>query len=112
MGDLCQLGEMPGTSRRIERARKEKGLQEKHSKRGGKQVTQCDICGRTTDGGTSYCTYHKVAHDKVQEAFKVWEIALEITWDDYLTRIFDEDGMGKWAKEVVEHLMQQNDSSK
>lgn len=73
---------------------------------------QCDICGRAADDSIGYCAYHKVAHDKVKEAFKVWEIALEITWDDYLTRIFEEDGTGRWAKEVVEHLMQQNDSSK
>jgi len=75
-------------------------------------VIQCDICGRSADDRTGYCAYHKVAHDNVQDAFKIWENALEITWEDYLTRIFDEDGMGKWAKEVVEHLMQQNDSSK
>lgn len=75
-------------------------------------MSQCDICGRAADDSIGYCAYHKVAHDNVQEAFKVWEIALEITWDDYLTRIFEEDGLGKWAREVVEHIMQQNDSSK
>ncbi len=75
-------------------------------------MTHCDICGRAANDDTSYCTYHYVASDKVNEAFKVWENALEITWDDYLSRIFEEDGLGKWAKEVVKYLMQQNDSSK
>ena len=69
---------------------------------------QCKICGRPINDDDGFCKYHQTSYDNVQEAFGVWRIALDIEWDEYLTRISEEDGLGKWAAEVVDYLMQQD----
>ena len=73
---------------------------------------QCKICSRSMSNDGDFCTYHQTSYDNIQEAFGVWKTALEIEWGDYLTRILDEEGLGKWAAEVVDYLMQQDDFSK
>ena len=69
---------------------------------------QCKICARPMNGDGDYCEYHQTSYDNIQEAFGAWKTALDIEWDAYLTRISDEDGLGKWAAEVVDYLMQQD----
>ncbi|MHA1636720.1 MAG: hypothetical protein ACTSUO_02485 [Candidatus Thorarchaeota archaeon] len=59
-----------------------------------------------------FCAYHQTSYDNIQKAFGVWKIALDIEWEGYLARISDEEGLGKWAAEVVDYLMQQDDFSK
>ncbi len=73
---------------------------------------QCKICGRPINDGDDFCKYHQTSYDNVQKAFAAWKIALDIEWEDYLTRISGEEGLGKWAAEVVDYLMQQDGFSK
>lgn len=73
---------------------------------------QCKICGRPINDDGDFCKYHQTSYDNVQDAFAVWKTALDIEWKDYLTRISEEEGLGKWAAEVVDYLMQQDGFSK
>ncbi len=73
---------------------------------------QCKICARPMSNDDDFCKYHQTSYNNIQKTFGAWETALNIEWDDYLIRISEEEGLGKWAAEVVDYLMQQDDFSK
>ncbi len=72
-------------------------------------MSDCAICGRRSEKD-DLCAYHISALENVKIAFDEWRKALEIDWNTYLTRLLDEENIGKWAREVVEYLMQQDGS--
>ncbi|MFW9955393.1 MAG: hypothetical protein ACFFD3_12640 [Candidatus Thorarchaeota archaeon] len=74
-------------------------------------MSECAICGRHVVSKEGYCEYHSLALQNIHTAFESWNHALEIDWKMYLSRILDEESLGKFAREVVEHLMQQDGSS-
>ena len=73
-------------------------------------MSECPICGREAISDRKLCAYHSEALDKIREAYNEWERAMEIDWETYLVRLLDEESAGKWVREVVENLMQQDDS--
>ena len=74
-------------------------------------MSECAICGRDTIAGNEYCGYHEEALKNIKVAFDNWNQAFEIDWDTYLGKLLDEENIGKWAREMVDHLTQQDDSS-
>jgi len=72
---------------------------------------ECFICGRKVESDTEFCVYHIEALENVRIAFEQWKQAMDIQWKDYLEQLLEEENIGKWAREMVEYLMQQDDSS-
>ncbi|MEM2109789.1 MAG: hypothetical protein QW327_04810 [Candidatus Odinarchaeota archaeon] len=62
----------------------------------------CPICDK---GEGEFCENHASAYISVVEAFKKWQTATPIRWEDYLKRIIDNEYTGKWAREVAEYLL-------
>lgn len=73
-------------------------------------MSECPICGRELDDDAEFCQYHNEALENIKVAFDDWKRAMGIDWNAYLGRLIDEENIGKWAREVVEYLMQQDDS--
>jgi hypothetical protein len=71
-------------------------------------VSECPICGRKTESDTQFCQYHDLANENITESFEDWNLAMEIQWDEYLLKLNEEESLGKFAREVVEYLMQQD----
>lgn len=75
-------------------------------------MSECQICGRKVDSETQFCQYHKLASANVTESFEKWRFAMgDIQWDEYLTKLSEEENLGRFARDVVEFLIQQDDSS-
>ena len=70
----------------------------------------CVICGRTAIDDSEYCSYHNEGFMNLKNAFEVWKEAIDIEWEIFLLRIQEEETLGKWARDVVEYIMQENDS--
>lgn len=75
-------------------------------------MTECPICKRKVVQGSEFCEYHGIASENVHNTFDSWTAAMKISWEDYLIRLMDEENLGKFARDVVEYLIQQDDSSK
>ena len=73
-------------------------------------MSECPICGRDVSGDGEFCRYHAEAQNNIKIAFDDWNHALEIDWSVYLEKLLDEEHIGKWAREVVEYLTQQDGS--
>ncbi|MHA2423200.1 MAG: hypothetical protein ACXAEF_00295 [Candidatus Thorarchaeota archaeon] len=74
-------------------------------------MSECQICGRKIDSKKNFCVYHAQANENVIQSFEEWKSAMDIDWDHYLVKLSEEESIGKFAREVVEFLMQQDDSS-
>ena len=79
--------------------------------RGKRRMSDCEICGRKEDTGTQFCHYHDLASENITKAFEKWQSAMKIQWGNYLVVLGEEENLGKFAREVVEFLMQQDGSS-
>ncbi|MDF1537820.1 MAG: hypothetical protein P1Q69_02840 [Candidatus Thorarchaeota archaeon] len=75
-------------------------------------MSECPICKRKAVRDGSFCEYHELASDNVHSAFETWNVAIPIKWETYLLQLVDEENLGKFAREIVEYLIQQDDSSK
>ncbi len=73
-------------------------------------MTQCQICGRRTEKDDDLCRYHAEAQQNLKDVYERWKHALDITWDEYLTRIVELEGTGRWVKEVIQYLRKEDDS--
>jgi hypothetical protein len=72
-------------------------------------MDKCVICGRKASK-EEFCDYHGTAHENVQKAYEHWKTALGVEWGEYLTLAYEEESTGRWAREVLEYLIQQNGS--
>ena len=73
-------------------------------------MSECPICSRASLADTELCKYHKTALDNIHHAYEIWSNAMDVKWDEYLERVYELDDLGLWAREVVDHLTQQDDS--
>lgn len=73
-------------------------------------MSECPICRRPMSSGEKFCEYHSMADINLKAAFEDWKTAMGIEWEDYLKHLIEEEGTGKWVREVAEFLMQQDDS--
>jgi hypothetical protein len=65
---------------------------------------KCKVCSRdAVDDG--FCALHLRAYRSVLEKFDVWRRASGLVWMEYLVEIQKNSLTGVWAKEVVEHLI-------
>lgn len=64
---------------------------------------KCDLCERRVDD-KRLCLYHKLAYEELEKKYLLWQEALEINWEDYLSEIEKNSLTGSWAKEVIEFI--------
>ncbi|TFH06729.1 MAG: hypothetical protein E4H14_10140 [Candidatus Thorarchaeota archaeon] len=69
-------------------------------------MTNCPICGR--DKQDQFCSYHQTAFDNLKKMHTTWENAAGLSWEDYLDKISDLENTGRWIREVIEFITQQD----
>lgn len=69
-------------------------------------MTNCPICGR--DKQDEFCPYHQTAFDNLKEMHTKWETAAGFSWEDYLDKLLDIESTGRWVRDVIEFIMQQD----
>lgn len=69
-------------------------------------MTDCPICGR--DLLERFCSYHQTAFDNLKEMYVKWETAASLSWEDYLDKISRLEDTGRWIREVIEFITQQD----
>ncbi len=53
-----------------------------------------------------FCTLHLRAYQNVLEKFNAWKKASGLVWREYLVEIQKNSLTGEWAKDVVKHLIE------
>jgi hypothetical protein len=74
-------------------------------------MTDCPICSRESANNTVFCVYHEEALARLRTAFREWERAMDINWEDYLRRLTRTDGLGSWVREIVLYLISRDVAS-
>ena len=69
-------------------------------------MTECPICGR--DLQEKFCSYHQTAFSNLKEMYAEWETAAGLSWDAYLDKIGNLEDTGRWIREVIEFITQQD----
>lgn len=64
---------------------------------------KCMICDRKAE--VKYCKLHERAYSNIIKKYKIWIMALEISWEKYLVEILKNNKSGLWVKEVAEQLV-------
>ena len=67
---------------------------------------KCKICGKEVQE-KGFCTLHFKAYQNVLEKYNVWRKASDIAWSEYLVEIQKNSLTGSWAKEVIKHLIKE-----
>ena len=70
---------------------------------------KCPICNSNKYEESDYCENHQSAYLNLKERYNDWKKALNITWQEYLKKIIENENSGEWAREVAMHLL--NESS-
>jgi hypothetical protein len=65
---------------------------------------KCKICSREAEEN-GFCPLHLRAYQNVLEKFEQWKIASGLVWIEYLVEIQKNSLTGEWAREVVKHLI-------
>jgi hypothetical protein len=65
---------------------------------------KCKVCSRDAEED-GFCALHLRAYRSVLEKFDVWRRASGLVWMEYLVEIQKNSLTGGWAKEVIEHLI-------
>ncbi len=70
-----------------------------------------DECERDAENG--YCKYHKLAYNNLLKGYEEWKIAIgNISWDDYLTQLSDNDKTGEWVMDIILHELKEKENIK
>jgi hypothetical protein len=68
----------------------------------------CKLCKRAAEEN-GFCQLHSKAYKNVIDKFRVWEAASNVSWMQYLVEIQKNSLTGERAKEVVKHLIEEED---
>jgi hypothetical protein len=71
---------------------------------------KCKICSREAQEN-GFCILHLKAYQNVIEKFDVWRKASGMLWIDYLVEIQKNSLTGEWAKDVVKHLIKEENGN-
>ena len=71
---------------------------------------KCKICSREADE-SGFCLSHLRAYQNVLEKFEPWKNASGLVWTEYLVEIQKNSLTGEWAREVVEHLIKEENGN-
>jgi len=71
---------------------------------------KCKICNKDIQEN-GFCSLHLKAYKNIVDKFDVWVNASGIFWPDYLLKIQKNSLTGEWAKEVVKHLIEEENQN-
>ncbi|MHA1944349.1 MAG: hypothetical protein ACW96M_08140 [Candidatus Thorarchaeota archaeon] len=74
-------------------------------------MMKCGICGRNAKEN-ELCRYHLEAMNNLRAAFGGWKTATGLGWTEYLERLVQIEGTGRWVVDVIEYVNQQDDFSR
>ncbi|MEM4587097.1 MAG: hypothetical protein QXP17_00450 [Candidatus Jordarchaeales archaeon] len=55
--------------------------------------------------GSVYCEKHQLAYENLKKQYPHWKKAFQISWQEYLRRVAENENTGQWAKEVADDLI-------
>jgi hypothetical protein len=68
----------------------------------------CKICYQEAEEN-GFCHLHSRALRNVRLKFKMWTVASNVSWMEYLVEIQKNSLTGVWAKEVAKYLIEEED---
>jgi hypothetical protein len=71
---------------------------------------KCKICSRKAEED-GFCISHLRAYRNVLEKFGVWQKSSGLVWMEYLSEIQKNSLTGEVAKEIVKHLIKDEDGN-
>ncbi len=72
---------------------------------------KCKICSSEAQEN-GFCMLHFKAYQNVIEKFDVWRESIGyVLWIDYLVEIQKNSLTGEWAKDVVKHLIKEENGN-
>jgi len=71
---------------------------------------KCKICSREAID-RDYCQLHLKAYQNIKVTYQKWNKALSVNWPQYLEHIQKNSLTGEWAKEVVKHLIEEDNKN-
>ena len=69
---------------------------------------KCKLCSREVREN-GFCALHSKANKNIQQKFRVWQTASNVSWIEYLVEIQKNSLTGVWAKEVAKYLIEEED---
>ena len=69
---------------------------------------KCKLCKRTIEKKIEYCVYHEKALKNLKSSYDNWKKALNISWEDYLIKISEQETTGNWVKEVAKNMLKKS----
>ena len=64
----------------------------------------CKVCGREAEKGV-YCVKHGSAYTYLEDGYPRWRYALGLSWVEYLERVGNISGTGRWVKEIIADIL-------
>jgi len=62
----------------------------------------CLICERRPIAAFRLCRYHKIASERIREAYTVWQTGYgDFSWRNYLKKVISLPETGQWALDVA-----------
>ncbi len=66
-------------------------------------TNRCKICNMLADG--EFCELHKKAYEKLHREYDRWNKALQISWEEYLEKLKENEYTGVAIKEIIDYLL-------
>jgi hypothetical protein len=64
---------------------------------------KCKLCQREAEEKSEFCVNHLAAEETLRNAYPIWRNAYsELSWSEYLDKVKQLKGTGRWVKEIVE----------
>jgi hypothetical protein len=64
---------------------------------------KCRLCQREAEEKGEFCNRHLVAEESLRSSYDKWRNAYaQLSWADYLDKVKQLKGTGRWVKEVIE----------
>jgi hypothetical protein len=60
---------------------------------------------------SDYCENHQSAYVNIKKEYNNWQSAMNITFQEYLKKIIENENTGEWAKEVALHLLNEKQNN-
>lgn len=65
----------------------------------------CVICGRDLSEEGILCEYHRMAKENLERGYTSWTQALDISYENYLEALLENDATGRWIKDIAESIL-------
>ena len=71
---------------------------------------KCRLCQREAKETSGFCGRHLVAEEMLRDNYEKWRSAYgALSWEEYLDRVKQLKGTGRWVKEVIEFEKREDD---